>query len=68
MKQVAITDIFTRAEIVRARILNNHGKIQKEIVEPALPRINGITDQENDAGYWTYALEHAISQMRERIK
>lgn len=66
---IKIGELFTEEELKAALKLYRkyqhgefHERIVKEIVEPALPRINQVTGQENDARYWGYALEYALTQ------
>jgi hypothetical protein len=69
-KQVRLGDLFTEAEIDQAIKLWNespetfHKRAKVEIVEPAIPRINARTGQQNDAGYFAYAIEAALSILR----
>lgn len=70
-RQISLADLFTEAEIEAASELYDRcspGTFNKAVVEqivtPALPRINQVTGQENDARYWGYALEHAISSLK----
>jgi hypothetical protein len=71
-KQISIGELFTAAELKAATKLYGECKpgefnkrVVKQIVEPALPRINKVTGQENDARYWGYALEFALTQQRD---
>lgn len=70
MEWVQIGEIFTKAETDKALEIyketgGNGGtafidRAVKEITEPALPRINAKTGQENHARYLAYMLEFAI--------
>ncbi|MCK1671080.1 hypothetical protein [Bradyrhizobium sp. 150] len=69
MKTITISDVFTDAEIKKAQKLFAKCKpgqfnklVVEQIVQPAMPRINKATGQENDARYFGYLLEHAITQ------
>ncbi|MGY3581783.1 hypothetical protein [Bradyrhizobium sp. USDA 4350] len=71
-KTVSLTDLFTAEELDAAVELYDscspgtfNAAVVQKIVQPALPRINQVTGQENDAKYWGYALEHAISSYRQ---
>ena len=60
-------EIFTEAELTKAAARLKarrefHAWAIESIIEPALPRINRATGQENDAGYLAYALEFAAGQ------
>lgn len=64
-----VRELFTPAELNHAIKLfctyksgALHQHLLREVIEPALPRINQVTGQENDARYWAYALEHALCQ------
>lgn len=67
-KHYAIGELFTATEIDRTLQLYKTRESQKDfidqvvetVVKPALPRINRLTNQENDARYLAYALEYAI--------
>lgn len=67
-KTWTIGELFTGAEIDKAVQLYKQQSSQSKfidevvqaIVKPALPRINRLTGQENDARYLAYALEYAI--------
>ena len=68
---ISLAELFTEAELQAAVELYENSSpgtfnkaVVEKIVEPALPRINKVTGQENDARYWGYALEHAISSSR----
>ena len=70
-KSISIGQLFTASELDAAAKLYDEcrpGEFNKrvvaQIVEPALPRINEVTGQENDARYWGYALEYALSRQR----
>jgi hypothetical protein len=71
-KLIAIGEVFTEAELKAATKLFGECKpgefnkrVIEQIVEPALPRINEVTGQANDARYWGYALEFALTQQRD---
>jgi hypothetical protein len=71
-KTIAIGELFTEAELKAATKLYGKCKpgefnkrVVEQIVKPALPRINKVTGQENDAQYWGYALEFALMQQRD---
>jgi hypothetical protein len=66
---VRLGDIFTNAEMKQARKLflqcrkdgtRFNDCVVTQIVEPAMPRINAVTGQENVARYWGYMLECAL--------
>ena len=68
---VSLGELFTPAELRAATKLyceckpgEFNKRVVEQIVEPALPRINKVTGQENDARYWGYALEYALTQQR----
>lgn len=67
-KQFSIGELFTRDEVKKAAELYSDGKGQfaeraeKQIVKPAMVRINKVTGQENHPRYMAYALEHACAQ------
>jgi hypothetical protein len=65
MKNVAITDFLTPAEIEHAaKIVTTqaypHKTLVSEIITPNMDRINKALGQENDPGYLAYAVEYAI--------
>jgi hypothetical protein len=61
MKTVALGEIFTAAELARAKGIGpNVKRLLKEIVEPAMRRIDEVTGQENDPRYWAHALASAL--------
>lgn len=67
--EVTLQDLFTSDEIERAKKLYREASpgtfnrlVVKEIVEPAMDRINKVTGQENDARYIGYALENVLMQ------
>jgi hypothetical protein len=67
-KTSTIGDVFTKAEIKKAQKLfakckpgEFNKRVVAEIVEPAMPRINKATGQENDARYFGYLLEHLLT-------
>lgn len=69
MKTITISDVFTDAEIKKAQKLFAKCKpgefnklVVEQIVQPAMPRINKATGQENDARYFGYMLEHVLTQ------
>jgi hypothetical protein len=65
-RNIAISEVFTTKqlaaaiEIFRSDRNHFHARALAEIVEPNMEFINRVTKQENDAGYWTYALEYAL--------
>lgn len=68
-RQITIGELFTDAEIERARkvyLTSPPGtfakRVVEEVVKAAMPRIDRITGQENDATYFGYALELAFMQ------
>jgi hypothetical protein len=67
-KTSTIGDVFTKTEIKKAQKLfakckpgEFNKRVVAEIVEPAMPRINKATGQENDARYFGYLLEHLLT-------
>ena len=65
-----IGDLFTPEEIARARALHAEAspgtfarRCAEEVVGPALPRIDRLTGQGNDALYLAYALEFALGEV-----
>lgn len=66
---ITLGELFTTQEIALAaelyKNLKGTGRFAREceacVVAPALPRINQVTGQENNARYWAYALEHALT-------
>lgn len=71
---ITLGKIFSKAEIDEVeklwiecnrtgKYLEFHARCQRQIVEPAMERINSITGQENDASYITYCLEFALTQV-----
>lgn len=68
-KEFQLGDLFTEAEIDRARTLylrcapgTFNRIVVEEVVKAAMPRIDRVTGQENDARYMGYALENAFMQ------
>jgi hypothetical protein len=65
---MALSELFNELEIARAtRIWNTdrahfHARCRDEVVVPAMPRINKVTGQENDADYMAYMLEAVFTQ------
>lgn len=66
--KLTISQILTPDEI-RAAVdiwehdrANFHKRVQTEIVEPALPRINTVLGQENHAGFIAYAIEYVFGE------
>lgn len=70
--EVAIGELFTDENINAALALVEsgsdalHERLLHEIVEPAMPRINEVTGQDNSADYMAYLLEYAVSEARNR--
>lgn len=68
MKTITIGALLTQSEcdkaeeIYRTDRAHFHTRCLNEVVLPAMPRINETTEQENDPGYLTYALEYALSR------
>jgi hypothetical protein len=70
-KKFRVGDLFTADEIARAKALYDATigtgtfarKCARDIVRPALPRIEKITGQENNELYLAYALELALGQL-----
>ena len=71
MKQVAITQFLTEAEIERAAALYStlagSGKfaaaVDAEIITPNMERINKALGQENDSRYLAYAVEYVFNSV-----
>jgi hypothetical protein len=63
MKQAAIADFLTEAEIRKAIKLKTAKPICEQIIKPNLERINKALGQENDAMYLAYAVEYAMGQV-----
>ena len=71
-RTIRLGDVFTEDESRRALALykrlgrppEHHEPLVdvlvREITAPALPRINEVTGQENDARYWAYMLIHVF--------
>lgn len=71
-KTITVGELFTATELKAATKLYGKCKpgefntrVVEQIVKPALPRINKVTGQANDARYWGYALEFALMQQRD---
>ena len=61
--EVDLRDIFTPETIEKARPFKDDAKkLQSEIIEPMMDHINKVTGQENDPGYWSYALQYYFMQ------
>ena len=66
-RTITLGELFTDAEIERAKALYLRcapgtfaRTAAEEVVTSAIPRINRVTGQENDAKYWAYQLEFAF--------
>jgi hypothetical protein len=70
MKKIALGKLFTEQELAKAAALWAktrmsplfHSRVRDEVVIPAMPRINKVTGQENDADYMAYMLEAVFTQ------
>jgi hypothetical protein len=60
MKQVAISDFLTDAEIEKAIKLKSQKAVREQIIEPNIERINQTLGQENDPAYLAYAVEYVL--------
>lgn len=69
-KSIALGQVFTDEQLLWALRIVNTGRtaqeivsrIEDEITKPALPHINQVTGQENDARYWAYLLVHTLAR------
>jgi hypothetical protein len=68
-KTIAIGDLFTADELEKARKLYEecapgtfNGTVVREVVTPAMARIDAATGQANDPRYIGYMLEFALGQ------
>jgi hypothetical protein len=65
---VSMPDLFTRAEITKARSLltkhkgEAHTYILTEVVQPRMAHINEVTGQENDDRYLAYAVVYFLER------
>lgn len=66
-KHFELGDLFTEAEIEAARTLylqlpteQFNRRVVEEVVQAAMPRIDRVTGQQNDARYMGYALANAF--------
>jgi len=77
MKSVAIQDFLTQGEIERAIDLyakcaadDNSAPFsilcEREIIEPAIDRINKTLGQENDPKYLAYCVEYTMMKLLEK--
>ena len=64
MKTMTIDKFLTKQEIKQAFELFDVDKIQKQIIEPNMSRINKSLGQENDSRYLAYATYYVVEQMR----
>jgi hypothetical protein len=72
MKQHTLGELFTQGEIDTAAELYDmyqntgrlNGALCEQVIRSALPRINRVTGQQNDARYLGYALEHLFNEIR----
>lgn len=70
MKQIAITDFLTAAEIARAqalwRQLRGTGQfvaaVDAQIITPQMARINAALGQENNSRFLAYAVEYVFGE------
>jgi len=69
MRKFTIGELFTDAELKQAMSIYKYtragfvcDRMVSEIVQHALPRINKLTEQENDPRYLGYMLEWAMIQ------
>jgi hypothetical protein len=68
-----ITDLFTKAEIDRARLLfleciesnEFYRRCTTEVVGPVISRVNEHTRHRNSAEYWAYCLAIYLGTVRE---
>ena len=69
-KSVSLGQVFTDEQLFWAIRIVSTGRtaqeivsrIEDEITKPALPHINQVTGQENDARYWAYLLVHTLAR------
>lgn len=65
-KSITLGELFNDEDIAKARAIYREAKpgqfkrMVLPLVEAKLAHINQVTGQENDAGYWAYALEYAL--------
>jgi hypothetical protein len=61
-------DYFTEEEAKIAFEIYEKGgrasEVRDKIVAPVIGRINEATGQENDPGFWAYALEYVYTQIK----
>ena len=61
-----VGDLFNEHELERTVELWRgdrdvfRSRVQAEVIEPAMPRINAETGQENDPAFLAYVLEYAL--------
>lgn len=65
-KQIDVMKIFTKKMINDAENCINVSEIRKKVIEPNMIMINEKTGQENDAGYWSYLMEHVLIVLKKR--
>lgn len=61
LRELFTAEEVARAEEICAANLTPHEQLLREIVEPAMPRIDAATGQANDASYMAYVLEFIVS-------
>lgn len=68
-KTITLGELFNEEDIAKAREIyklaapGQFKRMVLPLVEAKLAHINQVTGQENDAGYWAYALEYALGQI-----
>lgn len=71
VKHVDVTKLFTRQDVIKARnlmvkfardYLEMMVSIREQVVNPRMAHIDSYTCQENDPGYWAYALVYLLER------
>jgi hypothetical protein len=62
MKQVAITDFLTEAQLERCVQLGNATDICREVIQPSMVEIDKKLGQKNDAKYLAYMVEFVLRE------
>jgi hypothetical protein len=61
MKTVTLQDFLTEDEINQCLLLKDRKRVQAEIIEPNMERINTALGQENDAAYLSFMVEYVMT-------
>lgn len=56
-------DVIQAEKIFKTDRANFHKRVQTELIEPNIRRINLDLGQQNDPGYLAYAVEHVFNQV-----